>query len=255
MHHELNQLEIDALNFGEESHKLSNRCSAVENEIDAMSRVKLMSIPFDIRTSNNDDWVNNDDDDDDDLAIQKAAAAAAGGRYPTINNLRLAYRVNEKAGLRRDEINAAFSNAAQLMAYTLGLYPSFITSTIRIIPIHPCAKILVNLPEGQSVHNLGFDTATTNNNGTSDQQSNNHVPSRSITLFLVLLSQVSTHILAETNSNQRGVASLEPPPFHMTEFSIDNVDVTALADLNMAAWSSVVFCLAANLRWLSELDI
>ena len=101
--------------------------------------------------------------------------------YPTINNLRLAYRINEKTGLRRDEINAAFVNTAHLLAFTLGLYPSLnASSIIRIIPIHPCAKILVNLPDGQSVHNLGFDT-------TNNIMELSHVPSRSIALFLVLI--------------------------------------------------------------------
>ena len=226
VHHELNSLEIDANNFGEESRIVSSNCSAVENEINAISRVKLMSIPFKIR-------INTDLDKDN-----------QEGCYPTINNLRLAYRVNEKAGLHRDEINAAFLNAAQLMAFTLGLYPSHvITSTIRIIPIYPCAKILVNLPEGQSVHNLGFD-------GEADSRSTKHIPPRSITLFLVLLNQLSSHILTETT--QRAV---EPPPFHMTEVSIDNVDVTKLSNSDTRLWASVVFCIAANLRWLSELEI
>ena len=230
VHHELNSLEIDANNFGgEESRIVSSKCSAVETEINAISRVKLMSIPFKIR-------INIDLDNDD-------QEGGGHGCYPTINNLRLAYRVNEKAGLRWDEINAAFFNAAQLMAFTLGLYPGHvITSTIRIIPIHPCAKILVNLPEGQSVHNLGFD-------GQADSQSTNHIPTRSITLFLVLLNQLSSHILTETNRR-----AVEPPPFHMTEVSIDNVDVTKLSNSD-TRWASVVFCIAANLRWLSELEI
>ncbi|KAL7524698.1 hypothetical protein ACHAXR_000679 [Thalassiosira sp. AJA248-18] len=217
-----------------------------------MSRVRLMSIPFTIRVAV-DEWEEHDDDAILGQKKKKATSTTAGGRYPTINNLRLAYRTNEKAGLHRDEINAAFSNAAQLMAFTLGLYPSLITSTIRIIPIHPCAKILVNLPEGQSVHNLGFDT-TTAAADVDQQQPNHHVPTQSITLFLVLLSELSCHII----QNATGVAAAthhQPPPFSMTEFSIDNVDVTKLADSNTSAWSSVVFCIAANLRWLSELKI
>jgi hypothetical protein len=48
-HHDLNALEIEARNFLEESHFVSNKCSAVENEKDAISHVKLMSIPFKIR--------------------------------------------------------------------------------------------------------------------------------------------------------------------------------------------------------------
>ena len=88
---------------------------------------------------------------------------------------------------KNDEINAAFFHAAQLMAFTLGLYPSFKNTVIRIIPIHPCAKILVNLPEGQTVHNLGFDT--TNSSGADTLVQSNHVPTQSITLFLALLSE------------------------------------------------------------------
>jgi hypothetical protein len=216
-HHDLNALEIEARNFLEESHFVSNKCSAVENEKDAISHVKLMSIPFKIRII---DFNNK-----------------PRGGYPTINNLRLAYRINEKAGLRRDEINAAFVNTAQLLAFTLGLYPSLnASSIIRIIPIHPCAKILVNLPDGQSVHNLGFDT-------TNNIMELSHVPSRSIALFLVLMSQLSSHIL--TFKNQIVIAE---PQFQMTECSIDSVDVAKLADSDIAAWSSVVFCIATNLR-------
>ncbi|KAL7525363.1 hypothetical protein ACHAWF_001322 [Thalassiosira exigua] len=192
-----------------------------------MSRVKLVSMPFDIRIH----W----------------GDSQSVGRYPTINNLRFAYRTNEKAGLRRDEINAAFSNAAQLVAFTLGLYPSGIVSTIRLIPIRPCAKILVNLPEGQSVHNLGFDAS----NGS---EQSNHVPSKSVTLFLVLLGELSSRIMAQKRRNDPA-ASEDGPPFNMKACSIDNVDVTNLGDSNTSAWSSVMFCIAANLRWLSELDI
>jgi hypothetical protein len=224
VHHDLNALEIEARNFLEESHLVSNSCSAVESEIDAISHVKLMSIPFKIRII---DFNNK-----------------PSGGYPTVNNLRLAYRINEKAGLRRDEINAAFVTTAQLLAFTLGLYPSLnASSIIRIIPIHPCAKILVNLTDGQSVHNLGFDT-------TNNIMELSHVPSRSIALFLVLMSQLSSHIL--TFKNQIVIAK---PPFQMTECSIDSVDVAKLKDSDISAWSSVVFCIAANLRWLSELEL
>jgi len=228
VHHELNSLEIDANNFGEESHIVRNSCSVVEDEIGAISRVKLMSIPFNIQVNNMQSNISTNQE---------------GGCYPTINNLRLAYRTNKKAGLHRDEINASFSYAAQLVAFTLGLYPSIITSTIRIIPIHPCAKILVNLPEGGSGYNLGFDTTV------GDDNQPNSVPTRSITLFLVLLSQLSSHIMVETKT------TTEPPPFEMTETSIDNVDLTKLSDADTQSWSSVVYCLAANLKWLSELGL
>lgn len=226
VYQELNTLEMDARNFGEESHLVSCNCSAVESEIDALSHVRLLSMPFNIRV----DWDNNNSE--------------RSGRYPTINNLRLAYRINEKAGLRHEEIDAAFSNAAQLVAFMLGLYPTLLVDGgVRIVPIRPCAKILVNLPEGQSVHNLGFDAT----NGTT--ANSNHVPSRSIALFLVILSELSSHILNRNVKN--GVAAIQPP-FDMTDCSIDSVDVRKLADSNVEAWSAVVYCIAANLGWLSE---
>lgn len=104
-----------------------------------------------------------------------------------------------------------------------------------MIPIHPCPKILVNLSNGQSAHNLGFDSADNGN------ELPNHVPSWSIALFIVLLSQFTTNILALKDQMM-----IDDPPFQMTECSIDSVGVTKLKDSNTAAWSSVVFCIAAN---------
>ena len=238
IYHNLNALEIETRNFVEESHLVNNSYELVQSEIDAMSNVQLLSIPFKIRTKKD-------------------------GGYPTINNLRLAYRINAKAGLYHNEIDAAFVQAAQLAVFTIGLYPNFSTSgIIRLIPIHPCAKILVCLSDddiGQqqsSVHNLGFDiTTTTTVNNDEMELSNTHVPTRSITLFLVILSQLCSHILTCNNHQlmRQKDDNDDHPPFPMTECSIDGVDVTNLKESNIAAWSSVVFCIAANLQWLSEL--
>jgi len=224
IYHNLNALEIETRNFVEESHLVNNSYELVQSEIDAMSNVQLLSIPFKIRTKKD-------------------------GGYPTINNLRLAY--------------TTFVQAAQLAVFTIGLYPNFSTSgIIRLIPIHPCAKILVCLSDddiGQqqsSVHNLGFDiTTTTTVNNDEMELSNTHVPTRSITLFLVILSQLCSHILTCNNHQlmRQKDDNDDHPPFPMTECSIDGVDVTNLKESNIAAWSSVVFCIAANLQWLSEL--
>jgi hypothetical protein len=243
IYHNLNSLEIETRNFVEESHVINKNYELVQSEIDAMSNVQLLSIPFTIRTKKD-----------------------GGGGYPTINNLRLAYRINIKAGLYHNEIDAAFVQAAQLVVFTIGLYPNFSTSgIIRLIPIHPCAKILVHLSSdddiGQSqssVHNLGFDTTTTTtiNNSNEMELSNIHVPTQSITLFLVILSQLCSHILTCNNHplpRQKDDDDYDQPPFPMTECSIDGVDVTNLKESNTAAWSSVIFCIAANLQWLSEL--
>lgn len=236
IYHNLNALEIETGNFVEESHSVNKSYELVQSEIDAMSNVQLFSLPFKIRTKKD-------------------------GGYPTINNLRLAYRINAKAGLYHNEIDAAFVQAAQLAVFAIGLYPNFSTSgIIRLIPIHPCAKILVHLSDddfGQqqsSVHNLGFYITTTTVNNDEMELSNTHVPTRSITLFLVILSQLCSHILTCNNHQlMRQKDDDDHPPFPMTECSIDGVDVTNLKESNTAAWSSVVFCIAANLQWLSEL--
>lgn len=221
--YELNALERDAHNFTEESHHISNLCSSVFTEIDSLSRVKLISIPFRIDISPN-----------------------CTGRYPLINNLRLAYRTNEKANLHREEINAARSQAGQLVAFTCGLYPEFRTSLIRIIPLsYPCAKIqMLTTPSGgdgksKHVYNLGWDIQT----GLDDAS---HIPTPSLMAFLSLFSDLASHILSDSN--------YQYPPFEMTHSSIDGQDVTNLLSTD-SAWSSVVYCIACNLSWLSKLPV
>ena len=228
----LNALEIDAHNFGEESHLVTNMCSSVMDEIDAMSRVKLISIPFNVAV----DW-------------SHVGGSQKAGRYPTINGLRLAYRINEKAGLGREEINAAWVQAAQLIAFACGLNPSFTSSDTRVIPLsHPCAKILTtNSSGGQNVYNLGWDTL-------NFVDHSDHIPHDSLICFLSVLNQLTSHVLAMADWNGYALG-MRRPPFQMTQRSIDTVDVIKLADSDMAAWSSVVFCIAANLGWLSKLPM
>ena len=224
--HELNALEREAHNFNEESHHISNMCSSVFTEIDSLSRVKLMTIPFRIGISQH-----------------------QTSRYPLINNLRLAYRTNEKANLHRKEINAAWVQAAQLVAFTCGLYPDF-PSLIRIIPLsYPCAKIqIMGAPssggEGKTklVYNLGWDEQ-------ASADDVKHISTAALMAFLSLLSDLASYIMSESGTNVD-----ETPPFEMTRYSIDGADVTKLLDSD-SAWSSVVYCMACNLHWLSMLPV
>ena len=224
--HELNALEREAYNFNEESHHISNMCSSVFTEIDSLSRVKLISIPFRMDVSQH-----------------------QTGRYPLINNLRLAYRTSEKANLYRKEINAAWVQAAQLVTFTCGLYPDF-PSLIRIIPLsYPCAKIqLLAAPssggDGKTklVHNLGWDEQ-------ASADDVKHIPTAALIAFLSLLSDLTSFIISKSGTNV-----CEPPPFEMTRCSIDGADVTKLLDSD-SAWSSVVYCIACNLHWFSQLPV
>ena len=228
----LNKLEIDAHTFGEESHLVTKQCWDVMGEIDALSKVKLASIPFHIDV----DW-------------GEGMRSQMIGRYPTINNLRLAYRVNQKAGVGRKEICAAWNQAAQLITFTCGLHPSFSSANVRIIPLsYPCAKIVATFPEGRSVHNLGWETL-------DGEDVSPHVPSISITLFLALLSELSDHIISSSERNGAPHDTSSSPPFPMTTTSIDSVDVTCLGDSDTSSWSSVVFSISVNLRWLSQLGL
>lgn len=226
--HALNALERDMYNFHEDSHHVTNMCSSVMAEIDALSRMKLVSVPFRIDASNN-----------------------HVGRYPLINNLRLAYRTNAKANLHHEEINTAWVQAAQLVAFTCGLYPDF-HSSIRIIPLsYPCAKIQIMTSassgreeKSKRVYNIGWDMQAC-----ADLA--NHMPTPSLVAFISLLSQLASHILLEFNPD----AGFSYPPFEMTTSSIDGVDATKLLDSDTAAWSSVVYCIAVNLHWLSQLPV
>jgi hypothetical protein len=75
-------------------------------------------------------------------------------------------------------------------------------------------------------------------------------------LFLALLSELSDHIISIlANEQHDGATTLSSPPFPMTQCSIDSVDVTCLGDTDTASWSSVVFCIAVNLRWLAQLKL
>lgn len=126
----LNALEIDAHYFGEESNLVTKQCSDVMSEIDALLRVKLASIPLNINVD-----------------LGRGATTRTAGRYPTIKNLRLAYRVNPKAGVGRKEICAAWNQAAHLITFTCGLNPSFCSSNIRIIPLSCLVEFLSILRE------------------------------------------------------------------------------------------------------------
>ena len=221
---EWNDLEIDTHNFQEESHRISKKCAVVETEIQAIRDVHLLSLQFRIKA----DWDEN--------------TKTGVGQYPTINDLRLAYRTNEKAGLKKEEINAAFSHAAQLLSFAAALYPTAgQNSTLRVIPIQPTAKILVSLPEGKECHTLGCEEGS----GSLSKQPK-HVPCQSLTLFLIFMSHLCDHVQM-ANADRRTEL-----PYDMEDAKIDGVDVTKLKETDTASWSSVVFCLAANLKWLSE---
>lgn len=77
---------------------------------------------------------------------------------PSINSnkKRKAEGRNTNHGKKRNEICAAWNQAAQLITFTYGPNPSFCSSKCSDHPLsYPCAKIVATFPEGQSVHNLG----------------------------------------------------------------------------------------------------
>ncbi len=216
---ELNTLEMNALNFSEESHFLSKQCSTVMDEIQSMSNVKLMSIPFKV-----------------------VVQSQSSGYYPTINNLRLAYRTNEKSQLTLEEINCAWAQVAQLVNSVCGLN-NFNSPTIRLIPLsRPCAKLLTNKSGDQRVHNLGCEPISVPGHRSI-------VPKDSLVSFVSLMSQLTSHVIFN------GIADESTLPNPMSNHSINNINVTKIVDSDVARWSCVVFCIAENLSWLSKLPV
>ena len=96
----------------------------------------------------------------------------------------------------------------------------------------------------KSVYHLGWGMQACTDPG-------NHMPPPSLIAFLLLLSRLVSHILSEFNQD----VGFSHPPFEMTPSSIDSVNVTKLLDSDTASWSSVVYCIAVNLHWLSQLPV
>lgn len=217
---DFNGLAIEAKAFQEIHKQLTIQCTSAERERYKLSHVRLPEALFKI--------------DVDELGL----------RYPLINSLRLSY--NSKGGVSWKEINAAWSQAAQLVMF-VGSVINFISSNLKIVPLVSCAKIF-EVREGKEkriVHNLSIDFESMNNRQDSI--------ARSLREFCALLQQVLEHVESKRSLIISGSGSeqvVTDPPYKMRGTFIGSFDLSHLKDDDDLAWNSVVHCIASNLKWL-----
>lgn len=217
---DFNALAIEAIAFQEIHKQLTIQCTSAERERYKLSHVRLPE------------------------ALFKIDVDERGLRYPLINSLRLSYK--SKGGVSWKELNAAWSQAAQLVMF-VGSVINFMSSNLKIVPLVSCAKIF-EVREGKQkriVHNLGIDFESMNNRQDSI--------ARSLRAFCALLQQVLEHVESKRSLIISGSGSEQvdtDPPYKMRGTIIGSFDLSHLKDDDDLAWNSVVHCIASNLKWL-----
>lgn len=211
---EFSSLEVDARVFQDIHRHLTHQCHAAEREKFHLSRVQLHSSLFHI------------------------VVDERGLRFPLINNLRLAHK---PMGLSWLEINAAWSQAAQLLMF-IGSTIKFKSRNLRIVPLMSCAKIIVGV-DTNVVHNLGVDLQA------MDKKTHNVetiIPS--IRAFHALLHQMTVHI---KNSNLS--CDLGKVPFNLGHHIIGSHDLKQMHHTDDVGWSTIIHCMALHMQWMSKI--
>ena len=211
---EFNSLEIDARAFQDIHRHLTHQCHAAERERYYLAQVQLHSALFDIVVDDR-------------------------GRYPLINNLRLTHKPK---GVSWSEINAAWSQAAQLVMFA-GSTIKFKSKDLRVVPLMNCAKIIEVGSNGdkRTVNHLGvdFESMDRKTHGADNIVS-------SVRAFHALLYQMSVHML---NSKVEG---LDKAPFSMGPYIIGSHDLRQIDERDDGGWFGVIHCMASNMKWISQ---
>jgi len=231
---EFNALEIDARSFEDTHHRLTLQCHAADREVAALSCVKLHSALFDITVDEK------------------------GLRYPLINDLRFSHR--PKRDLRWGEINAAWSQAAQLVMFVASS-TKFSSSGFRIVLLTTCAKIIEvrstaggNGRDKEIVHHLGVEMIDSSaGNATTNVPRKGGVDNIivSIRIFHALLREMFEHLRSMDDPPPSDVI-LEKPPFDIGPSFIGSHDLKQIHETDDVGWSAVIHCIASNMRWLSR---
>jgi hypothetical protein len=211
---DINALEIDAKVFQDVHHTLTRQCHEAEVEDYLLRNVQIHSTLFDIKLDER------------------------GLRYPLINNLRLTHHPKGVSWL---EINAAWSQASQLVMF-VGSTTKFQSKDLRIVPLASCAKI-IELSHGDKkiVNHLGVDFES---NARQTHETEHIIPS--LRAFLSLIYQMSVHMLKEQSK-------LDKIPYEMLgPCVIGPHDVRQLDEKDDMGWSSVIHCIAYNMKWMAQ---
>lgn len=234
-----NDIEIDANEFENVCQQLTARCNEAHKEAVALSKVNLHSALFDIVVS-------------DDCQGTNIHSGSQTPSYSRINGMRLAHRPRFDLGWA--EINCAWASAAQLLLF-IGSSIKFTSEDLRIVPMSSCAKIMEIRSSKKYVHNLGIDLDQKDVRNGSSSSNGTHHTSRlgdhlimvpAIRAFNALLSQMMEHLLKQKK------ASREAQPFKMSRTTIGSYDLMRLHEEDGPSASSVIFCIAKNLKWLAH---
>jgi len=227
---ELNALEIDARSFENTHHRLTLQCHAADREVAALSCVRLHSSLFDITVDER------------------------GLRHPLINDLRFSHRPKRDLNLTWAEINAAWSQAAQLLMFVASSI-RFRSRGFRIVLLTTCAKIIEMRPttgvniggDKRIVHNLGSETLDSSG---VPRKGGVDTIAVSLRIFHALLQEMFAH-LRSMGDPPSGVL-LEKPPFDIGPSFIGSHDLRQMHETDDVGWSHVIHCMASNMRWLSQ---
>jgi hypothetical protein len=224
----VNDLQIDAKAFDSIHRQLTLQCISVQREVAAVSRVQLTSVLF--------TW---------------SIDHERGLRFPLINELRLAFR--PKGDLTWNELNAAWSQAAQFLFYVAGVV-KFASDDIRIVPLTcTCAKLFcITKDNKRSVHNLGKsmeDVSDTHGSMSISTAGDASKMASALRALNALIYQIVQHVV---HTHCTGHVDISPPPFEMSRNTIGTSNLYELVDKDDSGWGYVIHFMACNLKWLSD---
>jgi len=216
---ELNNLETNSRIFDDLNWHLALKCADAQKEVTSIGRVRLHSVVFQISLD-------------------------SGGKYPRINNLRLSHR--PKGDLAWSEINAAWSQAAQLLML-LGSTLKFSSRNLRVAPLTTCAKIIElrtsdSIKGTNIVHNLGVDFDDLNHHKSVSRRRPKGIDNITapIKVFNTLLHQLFDHT--------------EELYGRDLSFDLDWIGTRDLSNIDVGddcGWCIAVHEIASKMQWLS----
>mmetsp|Transcript_27503 Transcript_27503/g.39374 ORF Transcript_27503/g.39374 Transcript_27503/m.39374 type:complete len:539 (+) Transcript_27503:180-1796(+) len=232
---------------------LTNYMKRAQDEFDAISSLQLPSLLFDVSCP---------------LLPKKQDQKVSESSYSKINYLRLSHLPCAKLNLTWDEINAAWSQAAQLI-FMVGAAVNFVSSDLRIVPLTKCAKIIQIIDptkQTQLVHNLGIevDHDDFKNKNHSRRREDETAASKyseflvSLCAFHRLLHQIVLHIQQQNflSSFVLGDSSVNNDvPSSAIPFLIEEERIGGLIlspSLSSDDWSMIVHMIVADLKWVSS---
>mmetsp|Transcript_21204 Transcript_21204/g.32617 ORF Transcript_21204/g.32617 Transcript_21204/m.32617 type:complete len:436 (+) Transcript_21204:59-1366(+) len=214
---ERNALELEAKALDNIISQLGTHCLRAQKDLESLSMVKLHPALFD-------------------LVVDKR-----GLRYPLINELRLAFR--PKGDVKWKEINAAWSQAAQLLLF-VGASVDFRSRQWRIVPLTPVAKLMFISPDGKrAVYSLGSGQDT----NSPDNSRTKRAPEMSMSLRALncLLDEMVRHVLSLVEHSPK-------LPYEISRHRVGTYDLSRLNESDDSSWSQVIHRVASNLQWLSD---